>query len=62
MVETINLYKLAMLAGIVEGQQLGVWGLLGSAFTVQRNPTGGARAKPLLGSANTVRLGLVRLG
>ena len=39
-----------------------MWGLLGSAFTVQRVPTGGAGAKPLLGSANTVRLGLVRLG
>ena len=41
--------------------------LLGSAITVPWLPTGGAGAKPLLGSANTVqcqvrvRLGLVRL-
>ena len=57
MVETINLYKLAMLVGI-EGQQLGVWGQLGSAFTVQSVPTGGAGAKLLLGSANMISLGL----
>ena len=36
--------------------------LLGLENSVQSLPTGGEGAKPLLGSANTVRLALVRLG
>ena len=62
MIETINLYKLHSYVSRNSKHSLkgnkGFWGLLASAFTVKRAPTGGAK----LGSENTVRLGLVRLG
>jgi hypothetical protein len=69
MVETINLYNLAILVGSVntvrrastEGAGCRAMPQLGSVNTVQRAPTGGAGGKPLLGSANTVWC-WVRLG